>query len=48
MNAGVLTLRVFVDTRDLAAGPVATVKMPHKIIGQDHGFWVDGGQLPAS
>jgi len=39
---------VLVDTRDLAAGPVATVKMPHKIIGQVHGFWVDGGQLPVS
>jgi carotenoid cleavage dioxygenase len=36
---------VLVDTRDLAAGPVATVKMPHKIIGQVHGFWVDGGRL---
>ena len=31
---------VLVDTRDLAAGPIATVKMPHKIVGQVHGFWV--------
>jgi carotenoid cleavage dioxygenase len=37
---------LIVDTRDLAAGPVAAVKMPHKIIGQIHGFWVPGEQLP--
>jgi len=36
---------VLVDTRDLAAGPVATVKMPHKIVGQVHGFWVPGDDL---
>ena len=23
-------------------------EMPHKIIGQVHGFWVDGGQLSVS
>jgi carotenoid cleavage dioxygenase len=39
---------VLVDTRDLAAGPVATVRMPHRIIGQVHGFWVPGGHLPPS
>ncbi|MGZ5939340.1 MAG: carotenoid oxygenase family protein, partial [Rhizomicrobium sp.] len=36
---------VLVDTRDLAAGPVATVRMPHKIVGQVHGFWVPGEAL---
>jgi len=38
---------VLVDTRDVAAGPIATVKMPCKIAGQVHGFWVPGEALPA-
>jgi carotenoid cleavage dioxygenase-like enzyme len=38
---------VIVDTMDMAAGPVATVKMPCRIVGQVHGFWVPGEQLPA-
>jgi carotenoid cleavage dioxygenase len=37
---------VFVDTHDLAAGPVARVKMPYRVVGQVHGFWVPGDQLP--
>jgi len=36
---------VLVDTRDLAAGPVATVKLPCRIVGQVHGFWVPGDRL---
>jgi carotenoid cleavage dioxygenase-like enzyme len=36
---------VIVDTNDLAAGPVATIKMPSRIVGQVHGFWVPGDQL---
>ena len=39
---------VLVDTRDLAAGPVATIVLPHRIIGQIHGFWVPGDQLPSA
>ncbi len=26
----------------LAAGPVATVHMPYKVVGQVHGLWVEG------
>lgn len=37
---------VLVDTRDLAAGPVATIKLPCRIVGQVHGFWVPGDSLP--
>lgn len=37
---------IIVDTQDFDAGPVATVKMPYKVVGQIHGFWVNGDQLP--
>ena len=37
---------ILVDTRDLAAGPVARIKMPYRVVGQVHGFWVPGDQLP--
>jgi len=37
---------ILVDTHQLDAGPVATVKMPYRIHGQIHGFWVPGDQLP--
>jgi carotenoid cleavage dioxygenase-like enzyme len=37
---------VIADTKDLAAGPVAVVHMPYKIVGQVHGFWVEGHMLP--
>jgi carotenoid cleavage dioxygenase len=36
---------IVVDTRDLAAGPIARIKLPHRIVMQIHGFWVDGGSL---
>jgi len=38
---------VLVDTRDLEAGPVATIKMPYRIVGQVHGFWASADQLSA-
>jgi len=34
------------DTSDIAAGPVARVKMPFKVVGQVHGFWADASDLP--
>ncbi len=37
---------IFVDTHDLAAGSRGTVKMPYHVVGQVHGFWVSGDQLP--
>jgi len=37
---------VIADTHDLAAGPVATVHLPYKVVGQVHGFWVQGHELP--
>ena len=37
---------VIVDTQDIAAGPVATVHMPYKVVSQIHGLWVPGDQLP--
>jgi carotenoid cleavage dioxygenase len=37
---------VIVDTQDLDAGPVATIKMPYRVVGQIHGYWVPGDELP--
>jgi len=37
---------ILVDTQHLEAGPVATVKMPYRIHGQIHGFWVPADELP--
>lgn len=37
---------LLVDTQHLDAGPVARVKMPYKVVGQVHGFWVPESQLP--
>ncbi|MFZ1991086.1 MAG: carotenoid oxygenase family protein [Alphaproteobacteria bacterium] len=39
---------VIVDTQNMEAGPVATVKMPYRVPGQIHGFWVSGDQLPSN
>jgi carotenoid cleavage dioxygenase len=39
---------ILVDTKDLAAGPVARVKMPFKVVGQVHGFWADASQIPGA
>jgi carotenoid cleavage dioxygenase len=38
---------ILVDTRDVAAGPIATIKMPCRIVRQVHGFWVPGDALSA-
>jgi len=37
---------ILVDTRQMDAGPIARVKMPYRVVGQVHGFWVSGNQLP--
>jgi carotenoid cleavage dioxygenase len=37
---------VLVDTQHLDAGPIARIKMPYRVVGQVHGFWVPGDQLP--
>ncbi len=37
---------VIIDTGQLEDGPVATIKMPYRIVSQIHGFWVPGDQLP--
>ena len=39
---------ILVDTKDIAAGPVARVKMPFRCVGQVHGFWADASDLPAA
>ena len=38
---------VIVDANNMEAGAIATVKMPYRVVGQIHGFWVRGDQLPA-
>jgi len=45
-EAGRTDLFLF-DTKEIAAGPVARVKMPFKCVGQVHGFWADASDLPA-
>lgn len=37
---------ILIDLKDIAAGPVARVKMPFKCVGQVHGFWADAADLP--
>jgi carotenoid cleavage dioxygenase-like enzyme len=37
---------LIVDTQRLQDGPIATIKMPYRIVGQVHGLWVPGDQLP--
>ena len=37
---------VLLDLQDVDAGPRALVKMPYRIIGQIHGFWTPGHELP--
>ena len=38
---------ILVDAQHLEDGPIATVKMPYRVHGQIHGFWVPGDELPA-
>jgi carotenoid cleavage dioxygenase len=37
---------ILFDTKHVAEGPVARVKMPFKVVGQVHGFWADASDLP--
>jgi carotenoid cleavage dioxygenase len=39
---------LILDTEDLEAGPVATVRLPFRIFGQIHGWWVSADALPAA
>ena len=39
---------ILVDTKEVAAGPVARVKMPFKVVGQVHGFWADASEIPGA
>ena len=39
---------VILDAEHLADGPVATVKLPMRAVGQIHGWWVPEAQLPAT
>jgi carotenoid cleavage dioxygenase len=36
---------VILDAEHVEAGPVATVKLPTRIVGQVHGWWVPGSQF---
>jgi carotenoid cleavage dioxygenase-like enzyme len=38
---------IIADAQHLEEGPIATIKMPYRIVGQVHGFWVPGDQLPS-
>ncbi|WP_428102825.1 carotenoid oxygenase family protein [Candidatus Rariloculus sp.] len=39
---------VILDAEHIADGPVATVKLPMRVVGQVHGWWVPEAQLPAA
>jgi carotenoid cleavage dioxygenase len=39
---------ILIDTKDIAAGPVARVKMPFQVVGQVHGFWADASDIPGA
>jgi len=39
---------VILDAEHLADGPVATVKLPMRAVGQVHGWWVPEAQLPTA
>ncbi len=38
---------VILDAERIDQGPIATVKLPTRIVGQIHGWWVPGDQIPA-
>ena len=46
MNEGGRSDLVILDAEHLDDGPVATVKLPMRAIGQIHGWWVPEAQLP--
>jgi carotenoid cleavage dioxygenase len=37
---------VILDAERIEEGPVATVKLPTRIVGQIHGWWVPGSYMP--
>jgi carotenoid cleavage dioxygenase len=37
---------VILDAERVEEGPIATVKLPTKIVGQVHGWWVPADQFP--
>jgi len=39
---------ILIDTKDVAAGSVARVKMPFEVVGQVHGFWADASEIPGA
>jgi carotenoid cleavage dioxygenase-like enzyme len=39
---------LIIDTADFEAGPVATVRLPFRIYGQVHGWWVPADELQSS
>ena len=39
---------VVLDAQRLEEGPLATVRLPTRIPGQVHGWWVPGSTLPAT
>ena len=43
-----MTSMVVLDAQRLEEGPLATVRLPTRIPGQVHGWWVPGSTLPAT
>lgn len=39
---------ILIDAQHPEDGVIATIKMPYKVPGQVHGFWVNGYQLPTA
>ncbi|MGX7893940.1 carotenoid oxygenase family protein [Tsuneonella sp. HG222] len=39
---------ILADTKRLAEGPIARVKMPFKVVGQVHGFWANASDIGAA
>ena len=39
---------ILFDTKAIAEGPVARVKMPFKCVGQVHGFWAGASDIPGA
>ncbi len=37
---------VILDAERIEEGPIATVKLPTRIVGQVHGWWVPASQFP--
>ena len=39
---------VILDAERIEEGPIATVKLPTRIVGQVHGFWADASEIPGA